>query len=274
MRRFSGFHVNEVFAPFVQKWGWTAAFPPLVIPVIFQHSNCTAPSAPTCCAFLANKTVLVYRDEQIEKIIMHDITVKTNAAPSSPYSAGCLHVRSHMRIACALLAVFFMSSSAYAEIEKFAIRSEKGVSFYWWPKLAPIEGWHQDREYSFSYGANALAPSDFTFKDAESVMYARASYKPRIPEIKSLDAFIESDQEDFKTKVPGVSIQEVAPLATGDGQRLRSFTFFPTNGGNWERVSYGEEGEFYLIFTVSSRSQSGFDAVVSTYEKVVRSYKK
>jgi len=178
-----------------------------------------------------------------------------------------------MRIACVLLAAFFMSSSAYAEIEKLAMTSEKGVSFYWWPKLAPIEGWHQDREYSFSYRVNALAPGGFTFKDAESVMYARASYKPRIPEIKSLEAFIEDDQEDFRAKVPGVSIQEVSPLATADGQKLRSFTFFPTKGGNWERVSYGEEGEFYLIFTVSSRSQSGFDAVVSTYEKVVGSYK-
>jgi len=185
-----------------------------------------------------------------------------------------MHKASFKFAAFALLAAFFMSSSAYAEIEKFANPSEKGFSLCWWPKLAPIEGWYQDREYSFSYKSNALAPNGFTFKDAESVMYARASYKPRIPEIKSLEEFIESDQEDMKANVPGVAIQEVAPLSTADGQKLRSFTFFPTKGGNWERISYGEEGEFYLIFAVSSRSESGFSAVVSTYEKVVGSYKK
>ena len=144
----------------------------------------------------------------------------------------------------------------------------------WWPKLTPIEGWHQDREASLFYGVNALVADGLTFKNADSVMYARASYKPRSPEIKSLEALIESDRKDFEANVPGVSIQEVAPLSTIDGQKFRSFTFFLTTGGNWERVSYGEEGEFYLIFTASSRSRSDFDAVVSTYENLVVSYKK
>jgi len=179
-----------------------------------------------------------------------------------------------MRIICVLLAAFCMSSSAYAEIEKIAIQSGKGISLYWWPKLAPVKGWHQDREYSVRYSANALAPDGFTFKDAETVMYVSALYKPRIPETKSLEALIENDRKNFEANVPGVSIQEVAPLSTADGQKLRSFTFFPAKGGNWERVSYGEEGEFYLIFTVSSRSQSGFNAVLSAYEKLAASYKK
>ena len=179
-----------------------------------------------------------------------------------------------MRCAYALLAVLFMSSAAFAEIEKIAIPSEKGVSFYWWPKVASLDGWRQDREHSFFYSANALAPDGFTFKNAESVIYARALFKPRTPEIKSLEALIENDRKDFETNVPGVSIQEVAPLSTADGQKLRSFTFFPTKGGNWERVSYGEEGEFYLVFTVSSRSQSGFNSAVIAYEKLIAGYRK
>jgi hypothetical protein len=179
-----------------------------------------------------------------------------------------------MRLACTLLTAFFMSSFAYAEIEKIAIPSGKGLSFYWWPKLASLDGWHQDREHSYFYSANALAPDGFTFKDAESVIYARALFKPRTPTIKSLEALIENDKKDFAANVHGVSIQEVAPLFTADGQKLRSFTFFPTSGGNWERVSYGEEGEFYLIFTISSRSQSGFNAAVVAYEKLIAGYKK
>ena len=140
--------------------------------------------------------------------------------------------------------------------------------------MASLDGWHQDREHSFFYSANALAPDGFTFKNAESVIYARALFKPRTPEIKSLETLIENDREDFEANVPGVSIQEVAPLSTADGQKLRSFTFFPTKDGNWERVSYGEEGEFYLVFTVSSRSQSGFNSAVVAYEKLIAGYKK
>lgn len=179
-----------------------------------------------------------------------------------------------MRITYALLVICFMSSPVRADIEKIAIPSEKGLSVYWWPKLPPIEGWHQDQEHSFFYSVNALAPDGSTFKKAESVMYARALYKPRSSEIKSLEALIENDRKDFEENIPGVSIQEAAALSTADGQKLRSFTFFPTKEGNLERVSYGEEGEFYLIFTISSRSQSSFNSTVAAYEKLIAGYKK
>lgn len=178
-----------------------------------------------------------------------------------------------MRIAYSLIALFLVvSSTAQAEIEKIAISGEKGFSFYWWPKLAPVDGWHQDREHSFFYSANALAPDGFTFKNAETVMYARALFKPREPDIKSLEALIENDRKDFEANVPGVSIQEVAAHTSSDGKKFRSFTFFPTSEGNWERVSYGEEGEFYLIFTISSRSLSGFKGAVGVYEKLITGY--
>jgi hypothetical protein len=178
-----------------------------------------------------------------------------------------------MRIVYALIGLLLVSSSAVqAEIEKIAIPGEKGFSFYWWPKLAPVDGWHQDREYSFFYSANALAPDGFTFKNAETVMYARAIFKPREPDIKSVEALIDNDRKDFEANVPGVSIHEVAALSSADGQKFRSFTFFPASAGQWERVSYGEEGEFYLIFTISSRSLSGFNAAVGAYEKLIASY--
>ncbi|MDR0233763.1 MAG: hypothetical protein LBI31_03030 [Zoogloeaceae bacterium] len=179
-----------------------------------------------------------------------------------------------MRITAILLSVFLLSSFAYAEIEKLAVPSGERISFYWWPKLAPIDGWHQDQEHSFYYSANALAPDGFTFGNAETVMFASALYKPRSPEIKSLEDLIEADRRNFESNVPGVSIQEVASLSTADGQKLRSFTFFPAKDGNWERVSYGEEDDFYLLFTISSRSRSGFDSAVPAYEKLVSGYRK
>jgi len=41
----------------------------------------------------------------------------------------------------------------------------------------------------------------------------------------------------------------------------------------WEKVSYGEEGEFYLIFTLSSRSEQGFKAALKDYELFISRYK-
>lgn len=165
------------------------------------------------------------------------------------------------------------AASSVAEIEKFAIPGEKGMSFYWWPKLPSVTGWQQDREYSFLYSLNALAPEGTSFANAETVMYARAVFKPRVPEIQSLGVLIENDKKDFVANVPGVTIREASEIHTADGRKLISLTYSPKDKGNWERVSYLEEGEFYLIFTVSSRTQAGFNATSKAYEDLVSRYK-
>jgi hypothetical protein len=179
-----------------------------------------------------------------------------------------------MRIAIVILLGFLTSVQfSHAEIEKFAIPGKKGLNLHWWPKLPVIPGWHQDREHSLRYSSNALVPDGYTFANAEAVMYARAIYKPREPGIKSLQMLIENDKQDFLANAPGITINETGSLVTADGKTLRSFTFFPKGQGNWERVSYGEEGEFYLIFSLSSRSLAGYEAAVTVYGKLIGLYK-
>ena len=168
-----------------------------------------------------------------------------------------------------LWGLLLVTSLAFAEIEKFAIPGDRGMSFHWWPKLAPVDGWQQDREHSLHYSVNALAPDGFTFANAPTVMYARALYKPRAPEVKSLEILIENDKRDFLANTPDIRIEEVDSLVTADGKRLRSFTFFPKEKGNWEQVSYGEEGEFYLMFTISSRSLSGYKEALGAYKQLI-----
>ncbi|MGC4024626.1 MAG: hypothetical protein QM744_05385 [Mesorhizobium sp.] len=144
---------------------------------------------------------------------------------------------------------------------------------FWWPKLEIPKGWHQDKEQSYHYGSKALAPDGYTFANAESVIYARAQYKPRIPNIKPLDQFIEDDKKNILESSSGIEIKEVNSLATADGTQLRSLSFIPENNGNWEHVSYAEEGDFYLIFTLSSRSQRDYEKSIATYESIIRNYK-
>jgi hypothetical protein len=165
------------------------------------------------------------------------------------------------------------ASTAFAEIEKFAIPGENGMLFHWWPKLPPLSGWAQDRDSSFQYSINALAPVGSSFVNADTVIYAKAVFKPREPKVKSLAMLIENDKKDFLANVPGVTIQEAPSVATADGKKCKSLTYTPKTRGNWERVSYLEEGEFYLIFTVSSRTQAGFLASAQSYEGLITQYK-
>jgi len=173
-----------------------------------------------------------------------------------------------------LLVIFVLASlQVQAEIYKLAIPSDSGMKFYWWPVLPDVAGWHHDRDHSVHYGANAQAPDGYTFANSETVIYATAVFKPRIPDIGSLKSFIENDQTKFKNAVI-VVVKETNTMLTSDGVELKSYTFFPADKGNWEQVAYGEEGDYYLVFTISSRSKNGFEKSWSAYEQFVKNYKR
>lgn len=101
-----------------------------------------------------------------------------------------------------------------AEIEKTGVSCEAGICLFWWSKLPAIKGWHQELGQSQHYGINALAPDGSSFKDAETVMYANAYYKSRVPETKTVDALIVQDKHDFSQNIPGVVISETTSLIT------------------------------------------------------------
>lgn len=62
-------------------------------------------------------------------------------------------------------------------------------------------------------------------------------------------------------------------MRTADGQKLRSYVFSPREAGNWKQVSYGEEGEFYLMFTLNSRTQAGLSKARPDYERFITRYR-
>lgn len=177
------------------------------------------------------------------------------------------------RLVAALGCFALCLPQAHAEIEKLATICDNGICFHWWPKLPAVNGWHQDEKGSIHYSFNAQAPDGETFVSAEAVIYANAPYKPRMPAVQDVQALIDDDHARFRKDFPGMVIREVEPLFTADGQKLRSFTYSPAAAGSWERVSYGEEGEFFLIFAASSRSQQGLEASMGAYRQFINSYK-
>lgn len=178
-----------------------------------------------------------------------------------------------MKAAWIVVVLAFLSGPVRAEVEKSAQTCESQICFYWWPKLPAVKGWHQDLNESYELGANVLVPDGSSFSDAETVMYAEALYKPRVPDIASVAALIDGDKQKFLDHRPGLKIVESKGQATGDGKILRSFEYIPGRQGDWEQVSYGEEGDFYLIFTVSSRTKTGYTHSVSAYEGLIQGYR-
>lgn len=176
-----------------------------------------------------------------------------------------------------LLAICIWSSllpvPALAEIVRTAEPSAKGLALHWWPKLRPLAGWQQDLGMSRKYNVNALAPKGSTFAQAETVMYAKASYKKE-QDSQTINRFIEADKSQFKKDFPGTEVRELDSITDADNRALRCFDFVPAKKGNWERVAYLEEGDFYLVFTVSSRNRAGFVKSLPAFVRLVNSYKK
>jgi hypothetical protein len=168
------------------------------------------------------------------------------------------------------LCILFFPAFASAEIERYSHICKNGICLYWWPKLSAVQGWHQELESSYANSANIQVPDGSTFSNAETVIYAKALYKPRTPETQSVEMLIKDDKETFLSHDPNLIITEAESIKTSDGRLLKSYNFFPKIKGNWEQVSYGEEGEYYLIFTISSRTREGLQKSLETYRQFIR----
>ena len=183
--------------------------------------------------------------------------------------------RRHGRARCAawLLLALAGVAPAMAEVEKNAVSGAQGIELFWWPKLAAVDGWDQDRAASLQYGANLLVPRGKSFGEAEAVIYGKALYKPRAPQIATLAELMERDRKAYGGQAGGSVVHESARLYTADARPLACLIFEPTSGGNWERVCYLEEGDYYLLFTLSSRSRTGFESSMKTFVAVLAAYR-
>jgi hypothetical protein len=172
----------------------------------------------------------------------------------------------------AALACLLLCAPVSAEIEMIAEPNERNPIYHWWPKVDIPKGWARAPADSFHYDVSAMAPDGVEFDKADRVMYAQAVSKVSEPQAKTLSQFIARDHKKLRANASGPVIKPAPGLRTADGKRLQSFTLFPKTQGSWERVAYAEEGEFYLIFTLSARSKQSYQAASGAFEQLVRSY--
>lgn len=154
------------------------------------------------------------------------------------------------RSVVATVLLFLAPMLAYAEIYKLAVTEEPGIRFYWWPVVKSPAGWAHDEGASLKSGVNMLVPIGQTFAGAPSVMYARADYKPRISDVHSIQEYVEKDRQELASESPETSITVLEPVKTSDGKVLTVLQYVIPIRKQWEIVAYGEEGEFYLLFTL------------------------
>jgi len=178
-----------------------------------------------------------------------------------------------------LILITLISFQGIAEIEKQAFSCERkgGFCFMWWPKLPEIKGWHQDINNSKHYSINAQSLNGFTFSNSETVIYANAEYQHDKMPYKTLKDFINFSQSKFTKGSYLVEIEKSAEVKSDSGITFYSYMFKPKSEGNWEHVSYAEEtdakgNKYYLIFTLSSRTESGYKSYLEDYFKFIRHY--
>lgn len=167
---------------------------------------------------------------------------------------------------------------ARAEILKLAQPGDKGLTFFVWPKLQPPNGWKSDIDASMRLGAYALEPSGRSFADAPAVIYGNVVYKPKMPEVTTLDQFIQSDQARFKSEFPNLGIAQEPQVKDGAGRFYRVFAYEPSGKGNWEVTAYGEDrdldgNDYWLVLVLSARSRQVYQSALPSFREVVRSYR-
>jgi hypothetical protein len=100
------------------------------------------------------------------------------------------------------------------------------------------------------------------------VIYAKAEYKPRVSDVSDLKGLIDEDISEFSD----VATKREEPLRSADGKTFQVLEFAPKAQGNWERVAYGEEPDYYILFTVSSRTKVGLRGALAAFKSLVAGY--
>ena len=171
------------------------------------------------------------------------------------------------------LALLVLPTATVAEIYKLAVPTDNGLQLYWWPILPVPAGWVHDEDASRSSGVNMLIPLGKTFAGAPAVIYARADYKPRLPDIHSLAEYVANDRTELAKESATTVISKLPDVKTGDGRPLQVISYVIPSRHQWEVAAYGEEGDFFLLITLSASSEAGFNDARTVFYGMLAKYK-
>jgi len=181
-------------------------------------------------------------------------------------------MRSRSFALLALLAGALTTVALHAEIEGIANPTETGIEFWKWPKVTPPEDWVHEPKVSYQNQINMFIPKGQEFADAPAVMYARAIYFEKGNTVEELETAIREDHEGFKQRFPDAEVEEVEAVQTGDGTKLRTWSFTPRTRGHWDLVAYGREPNYVVMFCISANTKAALEQNRAAFLAMVRSY--
>jgi hypothetical protein len=140
------------------------------------------------------------------------------------------------------------------------------------PTVHAPKGWEFKETASSRYHARAFAPAGSNFANATAVMYAKAVPKEGQP--ATLAGFMSQDIASYRGKDAKLKVKTGLAYPDGDGRRLQAVQIIPgaDTGMQWQTVAYGEEGAFYLVFSLSASGLVEHDAAVPAFEQMLASY--
>ncbi len=167
-----------------------------------------------------------------------------------------------LRSALVVAFIAVLAGSARAEMLEFPAGDGTKV----WPKLPAVAEWHQDQAASFQNTANALIPDGVTFDAADAVILARGL--PRtgksLAEVMDADHAANATDDAHAKKLPDIADKDVRPFMVA--------AFSPAKSGKWEADAYAEEGRYFLVFTLSAKSQAAYDKAFPIFSGLIQNY--
>ncbi len=174
-----------------------------------------------------------------------------------------------------VVCICFLEGPAYGRVVKFVLpEGEKSgeLSFYWQPQLPNIEWWEYDNSASLAQKAVVFVPLGADFFSAEAVILARAVER-REACCPTLGEFASFQKERVITAGKNdIELVEKRTSTLGNNNVLRSYLFSSHKTGAVELRFYGEERNFYLVFSLKARTKKAYSRALPTYRRLLRRY--
>ena len=172
-----------------------------------------------------------------------------------------------------LLFLLFLSTASHAELYELKYPSKSKFLKNIWVPVLNINGWHQDKEHTLWLHSNIHVPDGSTYINSPIKIFANAVNKKRHPKFKSLTDFIDNYYiAGFGELERNVKPKKEKNIYTADGKELISYSISSLTDLPWERVSYGEEGDYFTIFTLSGRTEDAYKSALPIYLKSLEEY--
>jgi hypothetical protein len=133
------------------------------------------------------------------------------------------------------------------------------------------DGWVLDNKSGVSQGLYAvLYPKGSTWENSIGIMYSKAIAKNS--NIKSIEAYVRNDLEDFKKQAPNIEAVLKQELRLDSNKVAKIYEWSGDNFGNIESTAYIEEKNVIIIITYNSRDMTFYKSNYSKFIQTVKSY--